>query len=254
MAHDRHHQAARRLGRDAQMQRFVLAQNPGFIVIAGVDLRVIRQGLQERLHEKGQQGQLGQSLLAGRIQMGAQIFEFRDIHLLDIGDVRDVALGGLHLFSDLAAQADDLGFAHAVAGLGTAGRLIGGERRFGIGDEILALNAPGRPRTLHLAQVHANLRRLATNGGRRQGTLSRFSDLGQFSGEVARGRRARMHAHGIGPRLPLGLWRRRRGRLSLDGRRIFGRLAFGQKLDQGAAHRGHGARLAVQGLHAARHG
>ena len=54
-----------------------------------------------------------------RIEPLAQGFEFGDVDFLDVGEVRDAALGVLHLLRDLAAQADDLdGFGGFGGGLG----------------------------------------------------------------------------------------------------------------------------------------
>ena len=47
---------------------------------------------------------LGRAL---RVELRAQRLELGDVDLLDVGEVRDAALGVLHLLRDLAAQADD---------------------------------------------------------------------------------------------------------------------------------------------------
>ena len=59
--------------------------------------------------------------------MDAQGLELGDVDLLDIGEMRDAALGLLHLLGDPAAQADDLDVFDALAARpsGPAGRRPG---------------------------------------------------------------------------------------------------------------------------------
>ncbi len=78
------------------------------VVVARVDLRKIGQAVRQRPHQEGQQRQLGLVSPAGVIEVCAQLFEFGEIALFDIGEVRNAPLRFLHLLRDLAPQTDHL--------------------------------------------------------------------------------------------------------------------------------------------------
>jgi hypothetical protein len=108
--------------------------------------------------QEGQQGELGARLAVLRIEALAQALKLRHVDLLHIGEVRDLALGLLHLLRDLAAQADDrqrlLAQAQRVAAVE-----IGSTRRAGaaggVGLQVLVRDAAGRSAALHELQLDA---------------------------------------------------------------------------------------------------
>src|SRR3546814_4703985 len=51
-----------------------------------------------------------------RVHHRAGLLQRGHVHLVDIGEVRDVALGRLHILGDLAAEADDLDLLVLAAG------------------------------------------------------------------------------------------------------------------------------------------
>ena len=93
VANHRHHQALGRLGRDADVILTALHDFAGRLVEGGVELRVLSQGLDRRLHEEGQVGEL--DAVPGHPPLGlvAQFDQFSTVDLLDVGELRDLALG-----------------------------------------------------------------------------------------------------------------------------------------------------------------
>ena len=64
---------------------------------------------------KGQHGQFGPCAAIGVQGPRASTFKRGDVKFLDIAEMRDVALGRRHIFSDAAAHADDFdGFIFAL--------------------------------------------------------------------------------------------------------------------------------------------
>ncbi|MNI69186.1 hypothetical protein D3C73_1249210 [compost metagenome] len=108
-------QTVRRLGRNADVYALIGVQHPIVVIIAGVDLRVVRQGLDHGAHDEGQQGELGLIFGPVLVEVETQRLKLGQIAFLDIVDMRDAALGLLHLLGDLAPQADDARIMHRVA-------------------------------------------------------------------------------------------------------------------------------------------
>ena len=109
VAHHRHHQAGGGLRGDADMHAAVLVQHARLVVIARVELRLPATALTIARIRNGSSVSFGRSSACGcALSARAQLFERGDVDFLDIGEVRDAALGLRHLLGDLAAQADDL--------------------------------------------------------------------------------------------------------------------------------------------------
>jgi hypothetical protein len=93
-------------------------QHLRIVVIAGVELRVVRQNAAHGGDQEGQHGELGIAAAIG-IHHRPGLLERGDIELLDQSEMRDAALGLLHILRDLAPEADDLD--DLVLALGGAG-------------------------------------------------------------------------------------------------------------------------------------
>jgi len=107
IADHRHHQARRGLRRHAQVHRAVARHHAGFIVIAGVEHGELRQRAADRHDQQRQHGQARTIETAG-VELRAQFLQRGDIAFLDIGKMRDRALGRGHVLGNAAAQADHL--------------------------------------------------------------------------------------------------------------------------------------------------
>jgi|GEM_PF-3921437 len=87
--------------------RTVAGDDACLIIIACVDHREVGQRLAERDDHQRQQGELG-PVAAIVVQVPAHGLQRGDVDFLDIGEVRNVALGRGHVFGNATAQADDL--------------------------------------------------------------------------------------------------------------------------------------------------
>ena len=248
MAHDGDQEAVRPLRRDPDMHALELSQDLRLVVIAGVHLREVRHRLDQRADEEGQQCEFRLIRTLGGVEVLAQSLKVRPVHLLDIGDVRDVALGGLHLLGDLAAKADDADLRHA--GLFKARRRRGGgcgRRRGAMGDQIGVVHPSRRASAPHAAQVDPHLPRVAAHRGRGERPVAGRLQLRELLCKVLRRGRAGVHAHRIWTRRALGRRCWGRGRRRRLGRRCngrcglnrFRRIDIGVELHQRRAHAGH---------------
>ena len=120
LAQHRHHQAAVGLRGHAQMHRVVQRQHAGLVVEAGVDLREVGHRAHDRADGQRQRREFAALHRVLAVQFLAQRHHLGDVDFLDVGEVRDRALGQQHLLRDRAAQADELDLARAV------GRRCGG--------------------------------------------------------------------------------------------------------------------------------
>ena len=90
------------------MHGVVQRQHAGLVVEAGIDLRKLAHREHDRADQERERRQMPALRAPLRVEPHAQGLELADVDLLDIGVVRNAALGLLHLLRDLAAQADDL--------------------------------------------------------------------------------------------------------------------------------------------------
>ena len=186
--------------------------------------------------------------------MRAQRFQLRHVDLFDIGEMRDAALGFLHLLGDLAAQADHLDLVDAVAlGVGAVRRRhCTAAARNHIGSRSAWLMRPAGPVP-------------GTNCSLMPSSSARARTAGEASGLVpgTRATTAERVSAFAATALACGSSafdgsRLRRGRRSgLRGRGLFGRLgrmsvglhvasAFDFEFDQRRADGGHVAGTAVE--------
>ena len=152
------------------MHRVVAVQDAGFIIKAGVDLRVLGDRVDDRADQERQQGQMTAVLMPG-IELGAQLFESADIDFLDVGEMRDVPLRLLQMLGDRAAQTGDRHLFDAVAARErhrTGGGVPAGRR---IGLQILLRDPPGRTGAAHKLQFDAEIPSPPPHRRRRQWLL-----------------------------------------------------------------------------------
>ena len=104
VVHDRHQQATRRVGRDADV---LPAEHPdprAVRVERGIEQRVLAADLDERAHDDRERAHaragLGRELLAERLDLGR-------VHREERGHVRDLARRTRHLLGDQPARALD---------------------------------------------------------------------------------------------------------------------------------------------------
>jgi hypothetical protein len=134
---------------------------------------------------RGKQRQARSLAVPARIELLAQRLQFGDVDFLHVAEMRDAALGVLHLHGDLAAQADDGdGFGgvdffkpvdpnrHRHHRLhGRTGRLACGHgwRQAGVGAgmgvQVRLHDAPGRTGGTHLLQRDAQFPGAPAHGG-----------------------------------------------------------------------------------------
>ncbi len=278
-----HDQPIRRLGGHAEVDGGVAVQHAGLVVEAGVDVGIARRRLAQGADQEGQQGQLGLVGALGGVEVGAQVLQLGDVALLDVGEVRDAALGLLHLRRDATSQADDLEVVHRLApGVATVRRSSGGRGR-GIGGSVVAGevgvqvgvgHAARGARARHVLQVHAQLVGAAAHGGagerlgarRAGGEGGRVQPLGRR--ETRRARRTRVGVGGPGVRLRSFRGHRPPGGSARNGSRLRRGRAVARRLRRGRAadalarvqlhqrrlHRQHPPGLAVEGCDHARGG
>lgn len=155
------------------MDRGVLGQNAGFIVIGGVDLGLVSQGDHDGAGDEGQDVQLGLVLGLRRVQVGAQLLYRRHVDFLDIGDVGNAAHALGHLLRNLAAQADDLDLGRPLRlRIGRAA----GQRRCGLRTaardkavQILVRDPTRRAGTRHEGQIYTQVPRAIAHGRQADG-------------------------------------------------------------------------------------
>ena len=103
MAHHRNHQPDRRLGRDAKMHCAEAGDHLVVVVVMRIDLREIRDRLDDGEHQERQHRQLRPLLGGACVERRAQLLERRDVDLLDVGEMRDPARGFRHVLRDAPA-------------------------------------------------------------------------------------------------------------------------------------------------------
>ena len=108
------------------------------------------------------------------VQLRAQGFQLGHVDFLDVGEVRDAALGLLHLLRDLAAQPDHGdGFFLVPLGIGAA---AGSRRRLAarcqVDVEVLVHDAAGRAAAVHVLQFDAQVPGTAAHGRRGDGLVA----------------------------------------------------------------------------------
>ncbi len=106
MAHHRHNQALVGLGGYTHMQRLVAAHDARLVVIEGVHLWELWRNPDQATDQERQYAELWFAF-CGLIQVRAQGLELGDVHFFDVGIMRDMPLGLLHLLGDATAKADD---------------------------------------------------------------------------------------------------------------------------------------------------
>ncbi len=107
MAHNRHDQAIGSLCGDANMHAPKAVKHTVLILITRIDIGKFGQNLHQGPHEEGQKRQFGLVRVQILVHILPQGFQFGDIAFLNIGKMRNAALGLLHFFSNFAAQAHD---------------------------------------------------------------------------------------------------------------------------------------------------
>ncbi len=107
VADDGDHQPGVGLCRHAEMHRTRARDHARLIVVTRVDHREMGQRLADRGDDERQQRELRFRTTIG-IQLGARFLEIGYVDLLDVGKVRDVALGRGHVLGDAAAHPDNL--------------------------------------------------------------------------------------------------------------------------------------------------
>ena len=108
IAHHRHLESVRRLGRHADMDGAVSHQHAAGGVIEHVALRKGLEHAHQRQNDQRQVSQGGLALRNFGVQMLPQGVEFRDVHFFYIGEMRNVALGLAHALGNQPAHADHL--------------------------------------------------------------------------------------------------------------------------------------------------
>ena len=253
MAHDRHHQAVRRLRRDADMDAAVAVDGLGLVVVVRVDLREVGDRLDQRLHQERQQGQLRAVAACPGVERRAQLLERGDVDLLDIGEVRDAALRLRHLLGDAPAQADDLD--RLDRWCWRPGRRLRAApappRRKASRSSWVMRPAGPLPRTWRRSTPASRARRRTAGeaSGLRDRRPRRAAATGSTAGRGAARGAARRHGAGFSARSGLGCRRRRLGRcgrLLRRGRDLVGPAARDLEPDQLGADSQHAADLAAQ--------
>ena len=162
---DRHLEAVRRLRRDADVHGGMAQDQVPLRVVHGVALREPLQHAHQRGDQERQVGERRRALRLARVQVLAQRLELGDVHFLDVGEVRDVALGRAHALGDHAPHADDLDLLDALARRGSrrlrgCAAALAGDHGF----EVLRRDAPAGPEPLTVARstpASCALRRVA---------------------------------------------------------------------------------------------
>ena len=110
---DGHHQSRGGLHGDAEVDGAVPLDDAVLVVEPGVHLRVVADGDDDGAHQERQHRQPRCAVTS--VHLGAQLVERGDVDLLDVGEVGDPPLGGLHALGDVAPQPDDLDLFDLVA-------------------------------------------------------------------------------------------------------------------------------------------
>ena len=157
MAQHGHHQAAVGLRGNAQVDGLVAGNHPGIVVIPGVDLRKLAQRQHHGAGQKRQQREFAARSAVDFVELLAQLLQLGHVHFFHIAEVRDAALGLLHLLRNLAAQADDgnrfLTVALNILRVAPHHRALASGKGFQVG----VGNLPGRAAAMHQAQVHPHV-------------------------------------------------------------------------------------------------
>ncbi|MNL38783.1 hypothetical protein D3C87_1610210 [compost metagenome] len=104
VAYDRDRQARRRLRGDADMNGFIVADDPFFVIKGGIHAGMIGNGFHQRAHQKRQDRQFRLPGTAVAVHGRPQIFQIGHVDFLDIGDVGNAGGGKHHLLGNLAPQ------------------------------------------------------------------------------------------------------------------------------------------------------
>ena len=130
-------------------------------------MRKLPQCLYQSQRQKRQQGQPVRGAVGALVQMSAQRIEFRDIDLLDVRKMRNLALGGAHALRNDATQPDDFDLRRAGRGCHGGWHGCAGGLRFQVALEIRAQNSPARAAGRNRRQFDSGLFRAAPNRRRR---------------------------------------------------------------------------------------
>ena len=168
VAHHRHLQAVRRLRGHAGVHGAVPHDHVALGVEPGVALRVLLEHARQRRDQERQVGERRGARRQPSVQVLAQRLELGDVDFLDVGEVRDVALGVGHAVGDHAPHADDLD----LVGAGASRQARRGPRRawacrlprgaaapVSAASRSCAGDAPARAAAVHLREVDARLAR-----------------------------------------------------------------------------------------------
>ena len=141
------------------MHRAITGDDVRLIVKAGIDHRILRDHLAQGGDEQRQHGELG-PLAPACVQLRAQRLQIGYVAFLDIGKVRDVALGGSHVLGDALSEADDLDGLVSTRLARRAETAVVGEE----GVEVGMANAPVGG-GLHLGEINPEIARTLAHGG-----------------------------------------------------------------------------------------
>ena len=179
MAQHRHHEPALGLRGDTQVHPGVAGHHTRLVVVAGVDLRKLAQRQHHSARQEGQHRELAARRAIQAVELGAQGLQLSHVDLFDVAEMRNAALGFLHLLRNLAAQADDgdglFAMAFGVACWALGGCLTAGG---GVGIQVALQDAPGRAAAMHVAQLHAHIECTLAHGRRCEWALTRGTHHG----------------------------------------------------------------------------
>jgi hypothetical protein len=163
--HHGNHEAVRRLDGDADVSATVAMQDIAAVVETSVHLWKFAQGHDQRAHEERQDGQPWPAGLPGLVDVRAERLEIRDVHLLDVGEVRDSPHRILHALGDPAPEPDDFDLLDGRIRRQTLhGRLrLHAARQIGI--HVRAQDPPRRSASAHEAQIDSVVAGVGTHGG-----------------------------------------------------------------------------------------
>jgi len=191
--HDRHLQPLGGLRGHSQVHRRMPHDHATLGVIVRIALREILQHPYQRERQERQVGE-GRGPAGGlAVEVAPQRVELGDVELLDVGKVRNVALGLAHALRDHAAQSDDLDL------LGGRGRRAVARHRLGCCTQRRGCGAAARDERLevlghdtavgaragYLLQVDPGLVRAPPDGGRRCDACAAHGEFHRGGGAIA---------------------------------------------------------------------
>src|SRR5215471_17799110 len=168
MSDDRHHEPARRLRGDADVNRAELSYDASLIVEVRVEPRLLAYSYHDSPHQERKQRELDMRSFLRRVQFVAQFLDIGEVHLLDNRDVRNMGICERHALRNFASKPHDLHFLDPRVTLGVRR----GVNRASVRDEgveIIMRDTTGWSGPCDLAKVDSGVARLLSHRGRRQG-------------------------------------------------------------------------------------